>query len=307
MKNISLFSLRSAHPILLALLFITTVCIADAQVIFQEDKNNFIRLVEKPSEADSDMRANQHPFTLQQQDVSAILSAIQVIKNKNTSTPLFSNEQVALLAAYLPEALRTATAQQDVIFALSKEKRYLAGLKTQTYYVAGSIFVADDQLNILIGEFDKVANKAYEMAYDPTSQGLVKYDFDFGNRKQAKFSFDSPLSFSAPGIELKTKSRFDWVVAPTQLAFEAPIEKETLSPANRENTPSTEDVSGSGSLPAENDIVARFKRLDALKKANLISETEYAEKRRQLLDELQNESPVSTGLTCFFIISHWSY
>ncbi len=262
MKNISLFSLRSAHPILLALLFITSVHIADAQVIFQEDKNNFIRLVEKPSEADSDMRANQHPFTLQQQDVSAILSAIQVIKNKNTSTPLFSNEQVALLAAYLPEALRTATAQQDVIFALSKEKRYLAGLKTQTYYVAGSIFV------------------------DPTSQGLVKYDFDFGNRKQAKFSFDSPLSFSAPGIELKTKSRFDWVVAPTQLAFEAPIEKETLSPANRENTPSKEDVSGSGSLPAENDIVARFKRLDALKKANLISETEYAEKRRQLLDEL---------------------
>jgi hypothetical protein len=173
MKNISLFLLRSAQPILLALLFITTVHIADAQVIFQEDKNNFIRLVEKQNETDSDMRANQHPFTLQEQDVSAILSAIQVVKNKNTSTPLFSNEQVALLAAYLPEALRTATAQQDVIFALSKEKRYLAGLKTQTYYVAGSIFVADDQLNILIGEFDKVANKAYEMAYDPTTLILV--------------------------------------------------------------------------------------------------------------------------------------
>ena len=286
MKNISLFSLRSAQPFLLTLLFITTVHIADAQVIFQEDKNNFIRLVEKQNETDSDMRTNQHPFTLQEQDVSAILSAIQVVKNKNTSTPLFSNDQVALLAAYLPEALRTATAQQDVIFALSKEKRYLAGLKTQTYYVAGSIFVADDQLNILIGEFDKVANKAYEMAYDPTSQGLVKYDFDFGNRKQAKFSFDSPLSFSAPGIELKTKNRFDWVVAPTQLAFDAPVEKETLSPANRENTPSKKDVAGSAPLPAENDIVARFKRLDALKKANLISETEYAEKRRQLLDEL---------------------
>ena len=260
MKNISLFSLRSAQPILLALLFITTVHIADAQVIFQEDKNNFIRLVEKQNETDSDMRANQHPFTLQEQDVSAILSAIQVVKNKNTSTPLFSNEQVALLAAYLPEALRTATAQQDVIFALSKEKRYLAGLKTQTYYVAGSIFVADDQLNILIGEFDKVANKAYEMAYDPTSQGLVKYDFDFGNRKQAKFSFDSPLSFSAPGIELKTKNRFDWVVAPTQLAFEAPVEKETLSLSNRENTSSKKDVAGSAPLPAENDIGARFKR-----------------------------------------------
>ena len=169
---------------------------------------------------------------------------------------------------------------------LVKRSAIWQAFKTQTYYVAGSIFVADDQLNFLIGEFDKVANKAYEMAYDPTSQGLVKYDFDFGNRKQAKFSFDSPLSFSAPGIELKTKSRFDWVVAPTQLAFEAPVEKETLSPANRENTPSKKDVAGSASLPAENDIVARFKRLDALKKAKLISETEYAEKRRQLLDEL---------------------
>mmetsp|Transcript_16696 Transcript_16696/g.21934 ORF Transcript_16696/g.21934 Transcript_16696/m.21934 type:complete len:287 (-) Transcript_16696:47-907(-) len=286
MKNTSLFSLRSAQPILLALLFITTVHIADAQVIFQEDKNNFIRLVEKQNEADSDMRANQHPFTLQEQDVSAILSAIQVVKNKNTSTPLFSNEQVALLATYLPEALRTATAQQDVIFALSKEKRYLAGLKTQTYYVAGSIFVADDQLNILIGEFDKVTNKAYEMAYDPTSQGLVKYDFNFGKRERAKFSFNRPVSFSVSGIELKTKNRFDWVVAPTQLALATTKREEKFSPPNRENTPTTRDKSISATLPTEDEVIARFKRLDALKKAKLISEKEYAQKRQQLLDEL---------------------
>jgi hypothetical protein len=286
MKSTSLFFLNLSRLFFLFIVLIPLVRNADAQTIFQEDKNNFIALVEKPKEKNSGKRANQHPFTLHEQDITAILSAIQVVKNRNTSTPLFTSEQVALLAAYLPQALRKATAQQDIIFALSKEKRYLAGFKTQTYYVAGSFFVVDSKLNILIGEFDKVANKAYEMAYDPTSQGLVKYDFDFGNRKQAKFSFDSPLSFSAPGIELKTKNRFDWVVAPTQLAFEAPVEKETLSPANRENTPSKKDVAGSAPLPAENDIVARFKRLDALKKANLISETEYAEKRRQLLDEL---------------------
>ena len=82
------------------------------------------------------------------------------------------------------------------------------------------------------------------------------------------------------------KNRFDWVVAPTTLTLEASVEEETLSPSNRENTPSKKDVAGSAPLPAENDIVARFKRLDALKKANLISETEYTEKRRQLLNEL---------------------
>ena len=97
MKNISLFSLRSAQPFLLTLLFITTVHIADAQVIFQEDKNNFIRLVEKQNETDSDMRANQHPFTLHEQDLSAILSAIQVVKNKNTSTPLFPTNRLRYL------------------------------------------------------------------------------------------------------------------------------------------------------------------------------------------------------------------
>ncbi|MBJ2129761.1 hypothetical protein JC525_12535 [Alteromonas sp. IB21] len=286
MKSTSLFFLNLTRLFFLIIVLIPSARSADAQTIFQEDKNNFIALIEKPNETASSMRANQHPFTLQEQDVSAILSAIQVVKNKNTSTPLFTSEQVSLLAVYLPKALRKATAQQDVIFALSKEKRYLAGLKTQTYYVAGSIFVADDQLNILIGEFDKVANKAYEMAYDPTSQGLIKYDFNFGNRKQAKFSFDSPLSFSAPDIELKMKNRFDWVVAPTKLTLEASVEKETLSPSNRENTPSQKNISDTATLPAENDIVARFKRLDALKKANLISETEYAQKRRQLLDEL---------------------
>ena len=97
MKNISLFSLRSAQPILLALLFITTVHIADAQVIFQEDKNNFIRLVEKPSKVDSGMRANQHPFTLHEQDVSAILSAIQVVKNKIRRRRFFPTNKLRYL------------------------------------------------------------------------------------------------------------------------------------------------------------------------------------------------------------------
>ena len=291
MKSTSLFFLNLTRLFFLIIVLIPSARSADAQTIFQEDKNNFIALIEKPNETASSMRANQHPFTLHEQHITAILSAIHVVKNKNTSTPLFTSEQVSLLAVYLPKALREATAQQDVVFALSKEKRYLAGLKSQTYYVAGSIFVADSKLNILIGEFDKVANKAYEMAYDPTSQGLVKYDFNFGQREQAKFSFNTPLSFSAHGFELKAKNRFDWVVAPTKLTLEASVEeasveKETLSPSNRENTPSQKNISDTATLPAENDIVARFKRLDALKKANLISETEYAEKRRQLLNEL---------------------
>ena len=286
MKSTSLFFLNLSRLFFLFIVLIPSVRNADAQTIFQEDKNNFIALVEKPKEKNSGKRANQHPFTLHEQDITAILSAIQVVKNRNTSTPLFTSEQVALLAAYLPQALRKATAQQDIIFALSKEKRYLAGFKTQTYYVAGSFFVADSKLNILIGEFDKVANKAYEMAYDPTSQGLVKYDFNFGQREQAKFSFNTPLSFSAHGLKLKAKNRFDWVVAPTKLTLETSVEKETLSPSNRESTPSQRNISDTATLPAEIDIVARFKRLDALKKANLISETEYAEKRRQLLNEL---------------------
>ncbi|MBT3134649.1 hypothetical protein KL866_05960 [Alteromonas sp. ALT199] len=286
MKNTSLFSLKSTSLILVVLAFITSVQSADAQVIFQEDKNNFITLVEKPDETETKDRANQHPFALHEQDVAAILSAIQVVKNKNSSTPLFSGEQIKLLAAHLPRALSQASGQQDVIFALGKEKRYLAGLKTQTYYVAGSIFVADNQLNILIGEYDKVANNAYEMAYDPTSQGLVKYDFNFGKRERAKFSFNRPVSFSVSGIELKTKNRFDWVVAPTQLALATTKREEKFSPPNRENTPTTRDKSISATLPTEDEVIARFKRLDALKKAKLISEKEYAQKRQQLLDEL---------------------
>ena len=34
------------------------------------------------------------------------------------------------------------------------------------------------------------------------------------------------------------------------------------------------------------DLVARFKQLEALKNANLITEEEYKMKRKQLLDEL---------------------
>ena len=93
---------------------------------------------------------------------------------------------------------------------MAKEKRTLGGLKKQTYFIAGRVFFNDGLLNLIIGEYNRIANSAYEMAYDPTNQGLVEYDFNYGERVVSKFPFNEKLAFTLSSVTMKS-TRTDWV------------------------------------------------------------------------------------------------
>lgn len=267
------------------LIFISTITslffninLSIAKDIWQEDKNTYIKI--SPSQ---DVN-NSHPFSLSNESVSKILTSIHVKKSSKSTEPLFSEEQITLLSNYLPIALSKAASNEDVIFALSQKKSSLGGLKTSTYYVSGSAFVSEGKLNILIGEHNKVANRAYEMAYDPTNQGIVEYDFNFGNRIKPKFGFDTPVSFTANGLALANSNRNDWIVSELDVQPMQSVAKNTMMVST--NVQPTVIKASMQENEKSDDLVARFKQLEALKNANLITEEEYKMKRKQLLDEL---------------------
>lgn len=269
----------------LNLIFISTITslffninLSIAADIWQEDKNNYIKI--SPSQDAN----NSHPFSLSNEAVSKILTSIHIKKNSKSTELLFSEEQITLLSHYLPIALSKAASDEDVIFALSQKKSSLGGLKTSTYYVSGTAFVSEGKLNILIGEHNKVANRAYEMAYDPTNQGIVEYDFNFGNRIKPKFGFDTPVSFTANGLTLANNNRSDWIISELNVQpLQAMAKNTVVASTNAQPTVIKASIQEN---EKSNDLVARFKQLEALKNANLISVEEYKMKRKQLLDEL---------------------
>lgn len=252
---------------------------AQSAELYKEGKNNYITL--KKNEDGK----NQHPFHLSEEAVTHVLSGISITQDDNDrgTAPLFSGHQVTLLATYLPIALKQAKPDEDIVFSLSKEVRTLGGLKKQTLYVTGSVFIENDRLNILIGEFDKAANRAYEMAYDPTAQGLVKYSFSYGHREQQAFGFSKPLTFTATGLAFGRENRYDWITASTDLTA---LAKESVPLVQQPDLSVAPASSAKHSAAKQETLITRFKRLETLKKAKLISEEEYQEKRQQLLDQL---------------------
>jgi hypothetical protein len=266
-------------------------------VIWQENENIFVKFTAR----DGDKKINNaHPVEINPADIHAMLSALQVEKKKNKRVPLFSEQQQTILSEKIAKGLKTGRADQDIIFALQREERSLAGLKTDHYFIAGRVFYANDHLNLIIGDYERPRNRAYEMAYDPTNQGLVKYSFNVGTRESDGQLFDERLVFNASNISFESNTnRSDWLKidmsdvdyyveatpeeAPAQYSAPA-VTTEAQTTRQSYAAPQKSEVSTPSSI--DSSIINRFKTLEALKKDGLITEEEYQRKRKALLDEL---------------------
>lgn len=262
-------------------IFFATPSFSSNTILWSEDENTVIKIQDNNFEGkqlgksditESELigQKNSQPVVLNEQDILKFLSSIKIVKNKNTTEPLFTEEQQSNLAKYLAIGLKKASPHQDILFSLAKEKRALGGLKKQTYFIAGRAFFNDGILNLIIGEYNRLANNAYETAYDPTNQGLVEYDFNYGERLTPKFPFNEELAFTLSSVTMKS-GRTDWV---------------TVNVAELHNTTLSTDIVKEALKPHEDTLIKRFKTLEKLKKEGLITQEEYEQKRKVLLENL---------------------
>lgn len=282
------------------------------QEVWKKNDNVFIKLAQTESSAHA---SNSHPANIDSTALQLALEAVNIPKSKRKFVPLFSEEQQETLSEHLTAGLKRAKANQDVLFVLEKQKKSLAGLKTEQVFISGRAFYKDEKLNIIIGEYDKPRNRAYEMAYDPTNQGLVTYDFEFGSRDKASRVSYKSLVFGSDHIDIVANNRKDWLAfdlagiqaAPFITRPTAQLVQYTTQTTNQHNAPrivaqqpSATPLSAVPQTPvnthvtplpsvtkdAKEDLVHRFETLEKLWKKGLISEKEYNEKRKALLSEL---------------------
>ena len=282
---------------------LATNFLEDEDVIWEADKNVFIKYAEQDK---SNFGKNDHPVVLKVKEINKALGFLKILeKNRAASDKelksVFTVEQIDILSQNLAKGLAKDKPNQDINFALEKSLSKFFGLRSNRLFVAGRAFYKDEKLNIIIGDYDRTAGGGFEAAYDPTHMGIVTYHFDHGRRTKSSKGFENPI-IAVQGIEnkqLKKTRRTDWIVIDLKSVSEgselrARIHKTEEQARKRKELKEllgSEEASPShpaAAVPATatRSFEERLTTLNQLRDKGLISDEEYAMKRKQILQDL---------------------
>jgi hypothetical protein len=227
--------------------------------------------------------ANQLPMKIDAEALRQLLTPIRVVEQGSTQ-PLFSGDEIAELTAPLQQALAMAGPNDDVLL-LSSARRSSAVVVAPTAITA-RLWVQGDSLQLIVHD----AN-------------LDFYDAYRGNRIVPKWNFGSRAT---PGtVSLQSANarnpRSDWLAMPLQVATAAaatsapavPLAPVAATPPLVRAAPAAPAVTlpaAAATPPATaRDPEAIEQRLLLLKRLHangLISDDEYQQKRKEILQQL---------------------
>jgi len=280
------------------------------EVLWESGLNLHIKIASQ----DNKSRPNQHPATLDAREIANALNAMEILEKRMVKedelNTVFTFQQATLLGQHLANGLQRAGPDEDIVFALVSNKRSYVVVK-DTYYMAGRAFYANDRLNIIIGDYDKMPDKFRERA-EASHGNTSGVQYFFNNGKRTKASGFKHVLISKDGIDnLKDGSslRRDWFMIDVKKASDAYV---TAVEANKKVDPAEANAelirqesarmakerremrmemarlrkemgeNQGGSLTAEE----RLKQLDELKDKGLISSDEYDIKRQEILSDI---------------------
>ena len=279
----------------------------DEDVIWRSGSNLYFKYAGQDT---SEYGDNDHPVTLPAEEITAVLESLRIWHKKlldadEQPKALFSRGQTRLLGKQLSAGLAQARPQQDIIFTLQRVNHGFLGL-TDRFFLSGRAFYQQERLHIIIGEYDRLRNQAFESAYDPSGNASVPYVFYHGSRSKHS-SFKKNLIL-IDGVEIKRTDelRPDWIVIDMQTAGQAVLaerqQQEAEAPASNadlkreadrvarerremraEMARMRKEMQNSASLES---IEERIVKLDQLLDKGLITQEEYDAKRRKILNDL---------------------
>lgn len=225
--------------------------------------------------------ANQHPFTAQPEALRQQLAQVRFDVGSGTQ-PLFATDELGDLLGPLVDALATAGPDDDLLL-LSSSRRG-GGLFQQPLAVTARLFVQGAQLQVI------VSDTRYEFYNEYRATGRPP-QFNFGSRTKA----GGASLRSSSG----TQTRSDWLALPLSVtAVAAPLP--ALQPPPGVVAPTSAATVAAPMAPAPaavptprprdpgyaDEIEQRLTTLKRLRDRGLISEEEYQQKRREILQAL---------------------
>lgn len=231
------------------------------------------------AEREAGAAANQHPATIAPETLRQLLAPVRLVVGNGTQ-PLFSPDELGDLIEPLAEALSVATPGDDLLL-LSTHRRG-GGVLVAPLGLTARLFVQDNALHLIVHEARRDFVNAYIGSRIPPT-------FTFGSRARA-----GVVTLQDPGATVR---RADWLAIPvTRVAAPAPAPQPVVLPApapgvppKAQAAPPPAPVPAPAARPAPasaDEIEQRLLTLKRLRERGLISEEEYQQKRREILQAL---------------------
>ncbi len=227
-----------------------------------EPRSEFVRLDER----EANTPTNDHPYSVTPERLRHMLATLKVARTISPdAVAVFTEEQLKKIAAPLASALAMATPAQDVVFAITGKNGVL-GNASPSRVTTARVFAREGSLNLIFG----LVHERYESG----ELGFTPPAFEPGRRAHRLDPIWKIVPDSTIG-HLDGK-RADWVV------FDAPA-LHTPSAA-REPAANSAPASAEAGAVRYRNVKQRLEILDRLQADGLITEEEYRQRRRAVLD-----------------------
>ena len=189
----------------------------------------FIRLetIEKGAK-----QTNSHPIRIDGQVLRGMLKQLSYkYDREHAAIPLFSTQELSLLSEHVPKALSDARPNEEVTFVVKGVHASMRWKGREDRLTAGRIFVANNQLNIIIGSVQLSLQPDLAERYMGNVWETAKIDYDVGHRSKV-YDYEGIILVykKDSGIYRKSAERKDWFVF-TNVAYKRAQQKEG-SPKN---------------------------------------------------------------------------
>jgi hypothetical protein len=243
-----------------------------------EGKYSYVRIEEREPGA----APNRHPFSVSPHALRNLLESVSITVDGKPE-PIFNADQLDEISGPLSQALARALPEQDISFATSGLTSS-SGLFASRSVTTARVFALDKSIEIVFG----LGQRDFENEMRGTG---VLIAFEPGQRGQR---VDPSLQVSAPQT---TRRRADWLgvdlsrleqgarsETPPAAVVGTSIGNSAAAPAPAQVAPRAA-ASGNADM-IYNNLSERFKALQKLRDAGLITDAEFEAKRKSLLGEL---------------------
>ena len=260
---------------------------------------------------------NNHPIKISEDILRKMLKQLSYKYDRDQpEIPLFSKKELMLLTEHVPKALMMAKPTEDITFVIKGSHASARWSFSEERLTAGRLFVANNQLNLIIGAVQVSLQPTLDEQYMGNVWETTKLVYDVGHRKKVA-EYEGMIvvyNQNKKGIYRKTNERKDWFVF-TNAAYKSAKEEinvkkipkeqyKTLQqqidslqkqlnkqPSQQRNVPSPspqkkkEPVVSKKQTSKDKSRVLeqRLNTIDNLYKKGILSEEEYQRKRNQIL------------------------
>ncbi|HBF13756.1 MAG TPA: hypothetical protein DDW49_10315 [Deltaproteobacteria bacterium] len=277
--------MKQFFAVLLCLVLLPSFASADSTFIYR-NRANWVK-IDKASPKKVPLGHIMHPANITEEQMEAMLTSVKiakryVLKKEVYSADVFDSWEARKFASYIVQALGQADADHVVNFSIIHKRPTF--ILRNDFISMGNIWVSEDGMHI---QFDKLFAKItgdYE-----ASANMDKLIREAKTARVTLEAQEGQMLAYDNAQELVLNPTYDFVAKAQLVRQQRRQEEEAyLRSGSKKKIKHEQDigVSESTASVAEKSVAERLKELDQLKAQKLVTEAEYQQLRKKILQDI---------------------